>query len=82
MSIDGFTPWPDELFLRYRAGTTPDAPRGGENVAAGEPEEHPLTHPAIAEVCVLALPEETLGEEVRTVVVLAPYAERAPGPRS
>ncbi|HKR50579.1 MAG TPA: AMP-binding protein, partial [Pseudonocardiaceae bacterium] len=44
--------------------------RGGENVSATELEEHLLTHPAVAQAAVIALPEQTLGE-VACVVITA-----------
>ncbi len=46
--------------------------RGGENVSAGELEEHLLAHPAVALAAVVGLPDETLGELVCAVVVPAP----------
>ncbi len=42
--------------------------RGGENVPAAELEEHLLTHPAVAQAAVVALPERTLGEVVCAVI--------------
>ncbi|MFF8959796.1 (2,3-dihydroxybenzoyl)adenylate synthase [Streptomyces sp. NPDC014894] len=48
--------------------------RGGENVSAAELEEHLLTHPAVAQAAVVALPDETLGELVCAVVTAAPPA--------
>ncbi|CAM01976.1 mycobactin salicyl-AMP ligase [Saccharopolyspora erythraea NRRL 2338] len=52
--------------------------RGGENVSAATLEEHLLAHPAIAQVAVLGLPDDSVGERVCAVVVLAPDAGRAP----
>ena len=46
--------------------------RGGENVSAGELEEHLLAHPAVALAAVVGLPDEILGELVCAVVVPAP----------
>lgn len=46
--------------------------RGGENVSAGELEEHLLTHPAIGQVAVVGMPDPDVGESVCAVVVLAP----------
>ncbi|MDT3439498.1 MULTISPECIES: (2,3-dihydroxybenzoyl)adenylate synthase [unclassified Pseudofrankia] len=48
--------------------------RGGENVSAGELEEHLLAHPAIAQAAVIAAADEQVGESVRAVVVLVPAA--------
>lgn len=51
--------------------------RGGENVAAARVEETLLGHPAVAEVAVLGLPHEDLGEEVAAAVtVREPVTER------
>ncbi|HEU0088372.1 MAG TPA: AMP-binding protein [Pseudonocardiaceae bacterium] len=46
--------------------------RGGENVSAGELEEHLLTHPAVRQVAVIGLPDERLGELVCAVIVADP----------
>lgn len=46
--------------------------RGGENVSAAELEEHLLAHPAVADVAVVGLPDEVLGEVVCAVLVLTP----------
>jgi 2,3-dihydroxybenzoate-AMP ligase len=46
--------------------------RGGENVSAGELEEHLLAHPGVAMAAVVGLPDETMGELVCAVVVPAP----------
>jgi mycobactin salicyl-AMP ligase len=52
--------------------------RGGENVSAAALEEHLLAHPAIAQVAVLGVPDESVGERVYAVVTLEPGVERAP----
>ncbi|MGH4022103.1 MAG: (2,3-dihydroxybenzoyl)adenylate synthase [Pseudonocardiaceae bacterium] len=46
--------------------------RGGENVSTAELEEHLLTHPAVAQVAVIGLPDERLGELVCAVIVADP----------
>jgi long-chain acyl-CoA synthetase len=43
--------------------------RGGFNVYPRELEEVIMTHPAVAQVAVLGVPDATLGEEVKAVVV-------------
>jgi fatty-acyl-CoA synthase len=48
--------------------------RGGENISPREIEEFLLTHPAIAEVYVVGLPDEHLGEVVGAWVRLKPGA--------
>jgi acyl-CoA synthetase (AMP-forming)/AMP-acid ligase II len=45
--------------------------RGGMNISAREVEEHLLQHPAIANVAVVGMPDERLGEKVCAYVVLA-----------
>jgi acyl-CoA synthetase (AMP-forming)/AMP-acid ligase II len=44
--------------------------RGGHNVAAREVEHVLETHPGVAEVAVVGLPDADLGEEVAAVLVL------------
>ena len=48
--------------------------RGGFNVYPREIEELLLTHPAISLAAVVGVPHESLGEEIRAVVVLKPGA--------
>jgi cyclohexanecarboxylate-CoA ligase len=50
--------------------------RGGMNISAREIEDHLLRHPAIANVAVVGMPDERLGEKACAYVVLAePAAE-------
>jgi cyclohexanecarboxylate-CoA ligase len=44
--------------------------RGGENISAQELEDILSTHPAVADVAVIGVPDERLGERVCAVVVL------------
>ena len=44
--------------------------KGGENISPRQIEEALHTHPAVAEVAVIGLPDRTFGEEVCAVVVL------------
>ena len=46
--------------------------RGGENVYSVEIENRLVEHPAILDAAVFGVPHPTLGEEVKTVVQLAP----------
>jgi len=48
---------------------------GGENVSSIEVEDCLFSHPVIAEVCVIGVPDERWGETVKALVVLAPSAE-------
>jgi long-chain acyl-CoA synthetase len=48
--------------------------RGGENISAAHVEQELLTHPAVAVVAVLGLPDADLGERVGAVVQLRPGA--------
>lgn len=49
--------------------------RGGMNISAREIEDHLLSHPAIATVAVVGMPDERLGEKACAFVVLAPGAD-------
>jgi cyclohexanecarboxylate-CoA ligase len=46
--------------------------RGGENISAKEVEDLLVTHPAIADVAVIAAPDPALGERVCAVIVPRP----------
>ena len=45
---------------------------GGENVSSIEVEDVLFSHPAVAEVAVIGVPDERTGEAVQAYVVLAP----------
>jgi fatty-acyl-CoA synthase len=45
---------------------------GGENVSSIEVEDALFSHPAVAEVCVIGVPDEKWGETIKALVVLAP----------
>jgi acyl-CoA synthetase (AMP-forming)/AMP-acid ligase II len=47
---------------------------GGENVSSIEVEDALFSHPAVAEVCVLGVPDPKWGETVKALVVLEPGA--------
>jgi non-ribosomal peptide synthetase component E (peptide arylation enzyme) len=46
--------------------------RKGENISAKEVEDHLYVHPTIADVAVIGLPDEALGERCCAVIVLVP----------
>jgi cyclohexanecarboxylate-CoA ligase len=46
--------------------------RKGENISAKEVEDHLYVHPAVADVAVIGLPDEAVGERCCAVIVLAP----------
>lgn len=56
------------LFLDGRADDV--IVRGGENISPGEIEDVLLAHPAVADVAVVAMPDEEWGEGVAAAVVL------------
>jgi acyl-CoA synthetase (AMP-forming)/AMP-acid ligase II len=48
---------------------------GGENVSSIEVEDRLFSHPAVAEVAVIGIPDEKWGETVKALVVLAPGSD-------
>lgn len=46
--------------------------RGGENISPGELEDVLLSHPAVADVACVAVPDEQWGEAVAAAIVLGP----------
>ena len=48
---------------------------GGENVSSIEVEDRLFSHPAVAEVCVIGVPDEKWGETIKALIVLKPGAE-------
>ena len=60
------------LFLEGRADDV--IVRGGENLSPGEIEDVMLTHPDVADVAVVGIPDEQWGEAVAAAVVAKPGA--------
>ena len=48
--------------------------RGGENISPTEVEQVLVTHPAIAQACVVPVPDPVLGERALSYLVLRPGA--------
>ncbi|HIW90556.1 MAG TPA: acyl-CoA synthetase, partial [Candidatus Corynebacterium avicola] len=48
---------------------------GGENISTIEVEQTIISHPAIADVAVIGVPDEKWGERLRAYVVLAPETD-------
>lgn len=63
-------------FVRVTGRTKDIIIRGGMNISAREIEDHLLGHPAIANVAVVGMPDERLGEKACAFVVLAPDADQ------
>ena len=64
----GFVDSDGYLFIEGRADDT--IIRGGENIAPAEIEEILLAHPAVAEACVVGLPDDEWGQRIVAAVVL------------
>lgn len=56
------------LFVEGRADDT--IIRGGENIAPAEIEEVLLSHPAVAEACVVGLPDDEWGQRIAAAIVV------------
>ena len=65
----------DRGYLRIEGRLKDMVIRGGENLYPREIEELLFTHPAVAEVAVLGVPDEKWGEELAAVVRLAAGTE-------
>ena len=64
--------WVDEEGFLFLDGRADDViVRGGENISPGEIEEVLLSHPAVAQCAVVAMPDPEWGEGVAAAVVLA-----------
>jgi acyl-coenzyme A synthetase/AMP-(fatty) acid ligase len=65
-------------FLFVTGRTTEIINRGGSKIAPTEIDEVLLTHPAVAEAAVFAIPDPALGEDAAAAVVLTPGATLTP----
>ncbi|QDX80110.1 AMP-dependent synthetase [Denitratisoma sp. DHT3] len=66
----------DQYGYLYLDGRADDViVRGGENISPGEIEDVLLTHPAVSDVAVVAVPDEQWGEAVGAAVVLKENAQ-------
>jgi acyl-CoA synthetase (AMP-forming)/AMP-acid ligase II len=85
LTADGWFPtndagWLDEGGYLHLDGRLDDViVRGGENLSPGEIEEVLLTHPAVAEVVVVGVPDPEWGEVPGAVVVVEPTGEVTAG---
>ena len=52
--------------------------KGGENIASKEVEDAFQSHPAVAEVSVVGIPDDTFGENICAAIVLKPNAQASP----
>ena len=73
----GFLDAAGYLFLDGRADDV--IVRGGENISPGEVEDVLLSHPAIADAVVVAVPDEEWGEAIGAALVLKPGAQATEG---
>ena len=55
---------------------------GGENVSSIEVEDAIFSHPAVAEVAVIGVPDERWGETIKALIVAGGRARRSPRRRS
>nr|MBA2300131.1 AMP-binding protein [Chloroflexota bacterium] len=62
----------DQGFVRITGRTKDIIIRGGDNIPVKEIEDLILRHPAVAQVAVVAVPDERLGERAAAYVVLKP----------
>jgi long-chain acyl-CoA synthetase len=76
LDADGWFPTKDRGFLDaegylFLDGRADDViVRGGENISPGEIEDVLLSHPAVSDVAVVAMPDEQWGEAVAAAIVL------------
>jgi acyl-CoA synthetase (AMP-forming)/AMP-acid ligase II len=81
LDAEGWFPTKDRGYLDadgylYLDGRADDViVRGGENISPGEIEDVLLRHPAVADVAVVAVPDEQWGEGVAAAIVLKPGAK-------
>src|SRR5699024_6531488 len=62
----------DARFLQFVDRAKDLIIRGGMNISPAEIESLAIDHPSIAEIAVIGVPDDTLGERARAVVALHP----------
>src|SRR5207245_9424543 len=61
----------DQGYLRVTGRSKDIIIRGGSNISAREVEDHLITHPKVAQVAIVGMPDRVLGERVCAFVVPA-----------
>jgi fatty-acyl-CoA synthase len=62
--------WLDEAGYLFVEGRLDDViVRGGENISPGEIEDRLRSHPAVADVAVVGVPDDRWGEKIAAVIV-------------
>ena len=71
-AVDGTVPGDEEQYLRYVDRSKDLVVRGGMKISAAELEGFIAGHPKVADMAVVAYPDEVLGERACAVVVPRP----------
>jgi acyl-CoA synthetase (AMP-forming)/AMP-acid ligase II len=68
----------EDGFLRCQGRIKDLIIRGGVNISAGEVEDEVRSHPQIADVAIIGIPDPRLGERVGAIVIPAAGADQVP----